>query len=86
MPVSVSAFLLVNLELSERRLASICLSRADLTRRQWPKVHDLCHAFLHVARVKNLRPCENRVNVQKRATKSDASGHCLVVSTHPAIF
>ena len=29
--------------------------------RQWPEVYDLCHTFLHVARVKNLRPCENRV-------------------------
>ena len=23
--------------------------------RQWPEVYDLCHTFLHVARVKHLR-------------------------------
>ena len=62
--------------------------------RQWPEVYDLCHTFLHVARVTkpNLRPSENRVlfshgrgffdsrNVQKCATKSDTSGHCLACS------
>ena len=31
--------------------------------RQWPEVYDLCHTFLHVARVKKpaaMRECENR--------------------------
>ena len=25
--------------------------------RQWPEVYDLCHTFMHVARVKNTRTC-----------------------------
>ena len=29
--------------------------------RQWPKVYDLCHTFLHVARVK--KPCDSRMAV-----------------------
>ena len=39
--------------------------------RQWPEVYDSCHTFLHV---------------QKRATKSDTSGHCLECSacSYPA--
>ena len=66
--------------------------------RQWPEVYDLCHTFLHVARVRNTRPCENRtrfshgrvfsdsrnLNVQKRATKSDTSGHCLPATALPS--
>ena len=74
--------------------------------RQWPKVYDLCHTFLYVARVKthtdmreshanacdsrmsvcvlkrvrfsHVRVCFDSPNVQKRATKSDTSGHCLM--------
>ena len=55
--------------------------------RQWPEVYDLCHSCLHVARVKqHARFSHGRVlfdsrNVQKRATKSDTSGHCLCRST-----
>ena len=61
--------------------------------RQFPEVYDLCHTFVHVARVKqhtDMREsqafrvrfahvrvfCDSR-KVQKRATKSDTSGHCL---------
>ena len=63
--------------------------------RQWPEVYDLCHTFLHVARVKkhtavreshvkrvqfsNVRVFSDSRNVQKRATKPDTSGHCLVL-------
>ena len=79
--------------------------------RQWPKVYDLCHTFLHVARVRKLTDmlelhasqkthgharisrvsCNSHFvqfsyvcvfsdshNMQKRATKSDTSGHCLL--------
>ena len=75
--------------------------------RQWPEVYDLCHTFLHIARVrKHTAMRKSRVrkhtamleshafcvrfshgpvfsdsrNVQKRATKSDTSGHCLDTS------
>ena len=58
--------------------------------RQLPEVYDLCHTFLHVARVKKPTAMRDRVlfshglrffdshNVQKRATKSDTLGHCLM--------
>ena len=36
-----------------------------LEHRQWPEVYDLCHTFLHVARVKNPRICENRTRFKK---------------------
>ena len=39
--------------------------------RQWPEVYYLCHTFLHVA----------RVNVKKRSTKCDTSGHCPLTAT-----
>ena len=42
--------------------------------RQWPEVYDLCQTFLHVA---HGRGFFHSRNVQKRATKSDTSGHCL---------
>ena len=50
--------------------------------RQWPEVYDLCHTFLHVARVRKhtamreLHAFDSR-NVHKHATKFDTSGHCL---------
>ena len=52
-----------------------------LRTRQWPEVYNLCHTFLHVA--KRVRFSHGRVfsdsrNVQKQATKSDTSGHCLL--------
>ena len=34
------------------RLKSVCLSSLAALLRQWPEVYDLCHTFLHVARVK----------------------------------
>ena len=46
----------------------------------------MCHTFLHVARAKThtaKRECTRFV--QKRATKSDTSGHCLVCSG-PAVL
>ena len=79
--------------------------------RQWPEVYDLCHTFLHIARVRkhtdmrelhakhtdmrelhakrvqlkrvqfsHVRVFSDSRNVQKRATKSDTSGHCLDTS------
>ena len=46
---------------------------------QWPEVYDLCHTFLHAFRVQfsHVRVFSDSRNVQKRATKSDTSGHCL---------
>ena len=64
-----------------------------LPTRQWLEVYDLCHTFCTLRESKNqkiLWPCENRArfshghrffdsrNVQKRATKSDTSAHCLL--------
>ena len=91
-------------------IISIFLSVVMITPKQWPKVYDLCHTFLHVVAValvkKNMamrqshafhtavqeshashafrvRFSHGRVffyscNVQKRATKSDTSAHCLI--------
>ena len=63
--------------------------------RQWPEVYDSCHTLLHVAQVRqhtnmrelhvkcmqfsHIRVFSDSRNVQKRATKSDTWGHCLVV-------
>ena len=63
-----------------------------------PRLYDLCHSFLHAARVKITRTCENRTQkrvrfsitlmvfysckMQKRETKSDTSGHCLLPPFH----
>ena len=64
-----------------------------LSSRQWPEVYDLCHTFLHIVRVRkhtnmrelhakrvqcsHVRVFSDSRNVQKSATKSDTSGHCL---------
>ena len=60
-----------------------------LVTRQWSKVYDLCHTFLHIVLVRkhtfSVQFSHGRVfsdshNVQKRLTKSDTSGHCLLVT------
>ena len=65
-----------------RRLLKITNRKSKLVlsmqvSRQWPEVYDLCHSFLQVARVKARVKIslKNSRNVQKRATKSDSSGH-----------
>ena len=50
--------------------------------RQWPEVYDLCYTFLHVHAQRQIwhgRRFFDSRNVQKRGTKSDTSGHCLLV-------
>ena len=53
--------------------------KAPFRARQWPEVYDSCHSFLHAFRVQfsHVRVFSDSRNVQKRATKSDTSGHCL---------
>ena len=44
--------------------------------RQWSEVNDLCHKRMQFSHV---RVFSDACTVQKRATKSDTSGHCLVL-------
>ena len=47
-------------------------------------VYDLCLTFLHVAQVKKPTAMRESRVIQKRATKSDTSGHCLGATMPPA--
>ena len=51
-----------------------------MSSRQWPEVYDLCHTkrvlFSHVSVFSDYH------NVQKRATISDTSGHCLMLRSN----
>ena len=53
----------------------------NLGGRQWPEVYDLCNTFLKRVRFSHGRVLFDSRNVQKRATKSDTSGHCLLGGT-----
>ena len=54
-----------------------CIFEKSGKKRQWPEVYDLCHTLLKRVRFAHVRVCFHSRNVQKRATKSDTSGHCL---------
>ena len=41
--------------------------------RQWPKVYDFCHTFMHVEQVK-----KHIAMREMHAKKTDTSSHCLV--------
>ena len=61
--------------------------------RQWPELYVLCHTFCTLrekcVRFSHVRVFSDSHNVQKRATKSDTSGHCLSLMHFlhtPAVF